>query len=103
MRCEETSRYLSPYLDSELDPRTSFEMSSHFEQCGSCRERFEAERRIDHAISTELKKSEPRDEEHWNLAKARVRKPGGRGGLWAVFLLAVIGASTAFVAFRPRM
>ena len=63
MRCEETSRYLSPYLDSELDPRTSFEMSNHFEQCTSCRDRFEAERRIDHAIATELRKLEPRDED----------------------------------------
>jgi anti-sigma factor RsiW len=102
MRCEETSRYLSPYLDSELDPRTSFEISSHFEQCASCRDRFEAERRIDHAIATELRRPEPRDEEHWNKARARALRPGGRGGLWALLFLGIIAAATAFGALRHR-
>jgi len=102
MKCDETGRYLSPYLDSELDPRTSFEMSSHFEQCAPCRDRFEAERRIDHAIAMELRKPDPRDEEHWTRAQSRALRPRGRGGLWALLLLGVIIAATALTVLRPR-
>jgi anti-sigma factor RsiW len=102
MKCEESSRLLSPYLDSELDPKTSFDMSSHFEQCASCRERFEAERRIDHAIAIELRKPDPRDEEHWNRARALALRPSGHGGLWALLILGAIIAATAFAALRPH-
>jgi anti-sigma factor RsiW len=103
MRCEEASRYLSPYLDSELDPKTSFEISGHLEHCESCHGRFEAERRIEYAMSAELKKSQPRDEEIWNRAKARVLKPRGKGWLWAIFLVAIVAGATALVAIGPRV
>ena len=103
MRCEETSRYLSPYLDSELDPKTSFEMSSHFEQCASCHDRFVAERRIDHAIATELRKPHPRDEELWNRSRARALRSSGKGGFWAILLLGIIVIAAALNVLRPRM
>ncbi len=103
MKCEEAGRYLSPYLDSELDPKTSFEMSSHFEQCLSCRDRFESERRIEYAMSVELKKGMAKDAEHWNRAKsAAFRHKAGAGRLWAFGLLAVVVLAIAFVAVRQR-
>jgi anti-sigma factor RsiW len=102
MKCEEVSRYLSPYLDSELDPKTSFEMSSHFDQCASCHERFESERRIEYSMTVELKKAAPRVDEHWNRAKAAVLRPGGNGRLWGWGLLAVLVVATSFVALHHR-
>jgi anti-sigma factor RsiW len=104
MKCEEVSHYLSPYLDSELDPKTSFEMSSHFSQCESCHERFEAERRIESAMSVELKRSAARDETYWNRAKDQAFRPKGNGRVWALGLLAVVAASVCVMAIRnhPR-
>jgi len=100
MKCEEASRFLSPYLDSELDPKTSFEMSGHFEHCASCHDRFEAERRIEYAMSAELKKAAARDEEHWNRAKSAAFHPRGNGRYWAIGLLALVAAATCFVVIR---
>src|SRR5258706_1739474 len=100
MKCEEISRFLSPYLDSELDPKTSFEMSNHFDHCASCHERFEAERRIEYAMSAELKKSASRDEEHWNRAKSTAFRAKGKGRFWALGLLALVATATCFVAMH---
>jgi anti-sigma factor RsiW len=102
MKCEEVSRFLSPYLDSELDPKTSFEMSNHFDHCASCHDRFEAERRIEHAMSVELKKTSARDEEHWSRAKSAAFRPKGNGRFWALGLLGLVAAAICFVVFERR-
>ena len=70
MKCEEARRFLGPYLDSELDPKTSFEIARHVEVCTGCRERFEAEGRLERAIAEELRVPAPNDDEIWNRALA---------------------------------
>jgi anti-sigma factor RsiW len=100
MKCEEASRFLSPYLDSELDPKTSFEISGHCDHCPMCRERFEAEQRIERSLAAELKKNEPKDEEIWRRARSRVAHPRStRSRSWAVGLLGLILGTMALVAF----
>jgi len=55
MRCDEIRRWISPYLDSELDPHTNFEIAQHLEVCPECQGVFEAERRLESALSESLK------------------------------------------------
>lgn len=54
MNCQAARRHLSPYLDSELDPTTTFAISEHLQACKDCRRRFDAERRVDQEIAGEL-------------------------------------------------
>ena len=58
MRCPETRKWISPYLDSELDPTKTFEVSQHLESCAPCRARFEKERRADELIGAALRREE---------------------------------------------
>jgi len=54
MNCREARHYLSPYLDSELEPTTTFAISEHLRWCNDCRQRFDAERQVDRQIVARL-------------------------------------------------
>ncbi len=58
MQCQEARKWISPYLDSELDPTKTFEVSQHLESCAPCRERFEKEGRADELIGAVLRREE---------------------------------------------
>lgn len=70
MNCREVRRCLSPYLDSELDPATTFSIGEHLAGCEACRRRFEAELRVDQKIARALQ-AEGVTDETW----ARVVRP----------------------------
>lgn len=59
MNCQETRKWISPYLDSELDPTKTFEVSQHLESCEPCRDRFEKEGRADALMAAALRREEP--------------------------------------------
>lgn len=59
MNCQETRKWISPYLDSELDPTKTFEVSQHLESCEQCRDRFEKEGRADELMAAMLRREEP--------------------------------------------
>ncbi len=101
MRCDEVRRYLGPYLDSELDAKTSFEMARHLEACEDCRARLEAEDRLEKAIVGELRRPEPGDDALWERARARAERPRRRAWLWAAALLVgLAGAAGIFLSTR---
>ncbi len=58
MKCHEARKWISPYLDSELDPTKTFEVSQHLESCSACKSRFEKEAQADQIIAASLKKEE---------------------------------------------
>ncbi len=58
MRCQEARKWISPYLDSELDPTKTFEVSQHLESCAPCRARFQKEGRADEMIGAALRREE---------------------------------------------
>ena len=58
MKCHDVRPLLMAYLDSELDTRTTVELEEHLEACPSCRRRFEAEGRVERAL-TEPLRTEP--------------------------------------------
>lgn len=75
MRCEEVRRWISPYLDSEPDPHTNFEIAQHLESCAECRQVFEAERQLEAAVSSSLE-TDPQTQAAWDRAAHRVLAGG---------------------------
>jgi hypothetical protein len=57
MSCEQCRQRWSPYLDSELDAGTTFEVSEHLRTCAACRDRFEREAFIDDWLRTKLRRT----------------------------------------------
>lgn len=73
MKCEDARRYVGPYLDSELDPKTSFEVARHLEACAGCKARFESEGVLERALAKELACPEPGDDAIWDRALRRAQ------------------------------
>lgn len=67
MRCEEVRRWISPYLDSEVDPHTNFEIAQHLEVCAGCQQVFEAERQLETALASSLP-TDPETQAAWEQA-----------------------------------
>lgn len=76
MNCREARRRLSPYLDSELDPTTTFAISEHLRVCDDCRRRFEVERGVDLAVVAKLSVESVPDEV-WREVVRPLRTPRG--------------------------
>lgn len=92
MNCREARRCLSPYLDSELDPTTTFAISEHLRVCDDCRRRFDAERGVDQAIVAELG-VEKMPDELWRQIVRPMRTP--RWVRWRLY--APLAAAAAIV------
>ena len=56
MRCEEVRQFLSPYIDSELDDKTTFLIGRHLDDCPECATRFRQEEELELAISQRLRR-----------------------------------------------
>jgi len=82
MRCSQARSLLSPYVDSELDARSTYEIARHLEDCGNCRRIFAAELDWEQSFAAALR-AETGDEE-------------------ALFAGALRGALAGSVRFRPR-
>jgi anti-sigma factor RsiW len=95
MKCEDARRYAGPYLDSELDPKTSFEVARHLEACAACRARFEAEAALERGLAKELERREPGDEALW--ARALHRAESRRTSRWRRIAAASGGLAAAAV------
>ena len=54
MNCREARTWMSPYLDSELGPTKTFEVSEHLRTCAACERRFDRERRADQLMASRL-------------------------------------------------
>jgi len=76
MQCQETRKWISPYLDSELDPTKTFEVSQHLESCAPCRARFEKERRADELIGAALRREESYVD--WSAIERQILAPARR-------------------------
>jgi len=76
MTCRECRKWWSPYLDSELDASTTFEVSEHLRTCRACRERFEREEFVENWLRDRLRDGRMPDQ-LWGEVCRGVR--GGRG------------------------
>lgn len=98
MSCERVRRYLSPYMDSELDAAMTCEVSRHLEICRNCARLFHAEQELEKAIADELRKSRGDEDAVFGRALRRAVRP--RRWLAAAGLLAVaVMAGVTFHSF----
>lgn len=56
MNCQQARIYQGPYLDSELDPTATYEVSHHLENCSDCTQVFKAHERLERAIDRHLRR-----------------------------------------------
>jgi anti-sigma factor RsiW len=94
MNCAELRRYLSAFLDSELDGGTTAEVGAHLDACPACAERVEGETRLERAIAQRLN-AEPVRECFWEecrdqMGRPRVRARAWVPAAWAASLLAAL-------------
>ncbi len=76
MQCQEARKWISPYLDSELDPTKTFEVSQHLESCAPCRARFQKEGRADKLIGAALRREESYVD--WSAIERQILAPARR-------------------------
>ena len=74
MKCHEVHRLIGPYLDYELDAKTSFDIAEHLQSCDDCAGLVEAERRLDERIVSVLRRGE-KTPELWRQLEVRIAAP----------------------------
>lgn len=93
MRCTQVRCYVSPYLDSELDAKTTFEISRHLEICPACARLFSQEGELDRAIFERIKLPEGDENVVLERALGRTLSSRGltpRGWLWTAAALLLV-------------
>ena len=71
MRCEEVQSLHGPYLDSELEARTSLEIEQHLKACPDCARLFAEEQKLEARIKASLKQG-PRTPALWVRIESEV-------------------------------
>lgn len=98
MTCADLRRYLSAFLDSELDGGTTAEVGAHLDACPDCAERVEAETRLERAICERLG-AEPVRDCFWDECRERLGRRGlGRRWValaWAASVLVAVAGGFA--------
>lgn len=80
MRCQDCRKYLTPYMDSELDARTCTDIANHLAVCEACSKRFAQEQEVENRLVKRLQ-GEKMPEESWLAVLERLRahdSPGRR-------------------------
>jgi predicted anti-sigma-YlaC factor YlaD len=71
MKCPDVIGFLSPYLDSELDTTTTFQIQAHLGNCESCRKRFDQEGELEQRMVAALRtQPSAADDAMWNRIMA---------------------------------
>jgi len=101
MKCQEIHKLIGPYLDSELDAKTSFDIEQHLQTCDDCALLVEAERRRGERIISVLRHGE-KTPELWRQLETLVAAPTfwqrlRRRPRFAVVSLAVAMAALALL------
>lgn len=108
MRCHEARALCGPFLDSELDVKSSFDVEQHLENCPDCARYFAAERRVEERIATALQVGEKTDS-LWQKVEAEVSapstRPAGRARKWLQFAAAfvAVAAVALFWLREPKL
>ena len=102
MRCHEVRNLLGPYLDSELDAKTSCEIVQHLQSCVECARFFEAEEKLDKRIFSALRSGQ-KDLALWEILEASIAQRRWWNCLWprqpVARVALVIGSAVVMIAF----
>ncbi|HHT9118074.1 MAG TPA: anti-sigma factor family protein [Candidatus Hypogeohydataceae bacterium YC38] len=103
MNCNEVRQFINLFLDSELDARSTLEVSEHLSACESCSRRFTQERKIEGALtsifSQEAPSTEDEEERVWKSIFSRIRMYEKRRnrGLYMKYSIPIAVGISAFV------
>lgn len=101
MKCRQARIYLSPYLDSELDPTTTYEVSRHLESCTDCAQIFAGEEALERAIGERLRRPVGDEQQIIERGLSRVFPRGRRFVGWRAFFgAAALLAALGLFAYR---
>jgi len=99
MDCKIIRKYLMLYLDSELGPEMTFEVSQHLDTCGSCQRLFDQEARLESHIRSILSRPADGDGILWRRALQKAARQSRRQSRRRVLYPAAISAGFAlFIA-----
>lgn len=96
MNCKAARKWMSPYLDSELERNVSFEVGEHLADCPDCQTRFSCERSVDDMVRSRLRR-EAMPRESWSRIRTLLLLPIRRHRLRRI--LGVVVAATLLLAF----
>jgi anti-sigma factor RsiW len=101
MKCDQVHLLRDPYLDSELDARTTLEIQEHLKSCADCARLFAGEQKLQARLKASLSRGE-RTARLWEQIEHSVTaaaapaarrsssphptRPAGGHGLWSVLL-----------------
>jgi anti-sigma factor RsiW len=98
MKCDELQPLQGPYLDSELDAKTSLEIAEHLKSCPHCARLFAEEQKVDARLKAGLNRGQ-RTPALWDKIERSVavaarpgHSPGAVRSAVARGFLAVLGA-----------
>ena len=97
MRCHEARNLLGPYLDSELDAKTSLEIAQHLGSCADCARVFDAEAKLEARISRALRPG-PLSTELWTKVEAKLVARPWWSSLNSLRVPVRVGFATAMAA-----
>ena len=100
MRCHEARNLIAPYLDSELDAKTTLEIEQHLEACSDCARVFEAEASVDERIFKTFRQGQ-RTTPLWEKIESQIAPSRSHGikGLWPFALAASLIIAIGMILF----
>jgi hypothetical protein len=100
MNCIKVRSLLGPWLDSELDARTTVEIEQHLQACSDCRRRLDAERQVEAGLA-EILREERMPRAVWDRLQAATRPRPLLRLRWA-WLAAAAAVIVAVVSMLPQ-
>jgi anti-sigma factor RsiW len=97
MRCHEARNLLGPYLDSELDAKTSLDIGQHLQSCADCARVFDAETKFEARISTAVRPG-PISSALWAKVEAKLAAPSWWDSIRSLQTPGRLGLTTALAA-----
>jgi hypothetical protein len=102
MNCNQARTLLTPWLDDELDARSTAEIQAHLQACAACQARFESESRVEQRVAEHL-----HDGAMPELVWERLQAGLGRGAVlrwpWMAAAAALVVVSLSLIWFyRPE-
>lgn len=73
MICDEIKKFISPYLDSEVDPHTNLRIEEHLANCSKCQKYYEQEHNFEISFKNELV-TNPETDAAWQRALNRATR-----------------------------
>ncbi len=101
MKCQQARRLMMVYLDSELETHVTDAVSEHLDGCDVCRERFDAEDRLERRTGALLREA-TMPEEEWESLLDSLGRPVTPWWRWAAAAAVLVAALSLLLKSEPH-